>query len=102
VVDRANSESLEGIRRALRVAVQGVVQGVGFRPFVYRLAHQYRVAGWVRNTSWGVEMEVEADADDLARFLHSLRDQAPPLAHIESLSSEEIPANGCRSSSATG
>ena len=96
MADRANSESLEGIRRALRVAVQGVVQGVGFRPFVYRLAHQHRVAGWVRNTSWGVEMEVEADADDLARFLHGLRDQAPPLAHIESLSSEEIPVNGWR------
>ena len=96
MVDRANSEGVEGIRRALRVAVQGVVQGVGFRPFVYRLAHQYRVAGWVRNTSWGVEMEVEADADDLARFVHGLRDQAPPLAHIESLSSKEIPVDGCR------
>ena len=79
--------------RAVRVAIRGVVQGVGFRPFVYRLAHQYHILGWVRNTSWGVEMEVEGGAEALTRFVVGLREYAPPLAHIESLAVEDIPLN---------
>lgn len=81
-------------RRARRVMVRGVVQGVGFRPFVYRLAQQHRLVGWVRNTSWGVEIEVEGETGALEGFTRALRAEAPPLSRIESLIWEEISPNG--------
>jgi len=65
--------------------VQGVVQGVGFRPFVYRLAHEHNLKGWVRNTSGNVEIEVEGDRERVKNFLTDLKDKAPPLARIEKL-----------------
>jgi len=71
--------------QARRYAVRGVVQGVGFRPFVYRLAHEQGLAGWVRNTSWGVEIEVQGATAGLNRFGRALQDEAPPLARIESV-----------------
>ena len=79
---------------ARRVDVRGVVQGVGFRPNIYRLAQEHGVTGWVRNTSWGVEMEVEGESTALERFVHAIRDEAPPLARIESLDSEPIAPQG--------
>ena len=63
--------------------MRGVVQGVGFRPFVYRLAHQYNLKGWVRNTSGNVEIEVEGEEQSLAAFLSDLEDKSPPMARIE-------------------
>ncbi len=77
-------------RSALRARVRGVVQGVGFRPFVYRLALACGLVGWVRNTSWGVEIEVAGDAEELARFVGALRDEAPPLARIVAIEVEPI------------
>ena len=68
-----------------RIWVQGVVQGVGFRPFVYRLAHEHGLKGWVRNTSAGVEVEVEGAQEALEAFLRDLETQAPPLARIEGI-----------------
>jgi hydrogenase maturation protein HypF len=65
--------------------VTGVVQGVGFRPFVYTLAKRLALTGWVLNNSQGVDIEVEGPAADLDRFLAALRGEAPPLAHIESV-----------------
>ena len=50
------------------IAVRGVVQGVGFRPFVYRLARELRLAGWVQNTPAGVVIEVEGPAEAVAAF----------------------------------
>jgi len=76
------------------IHIQGIVQGVGFRPFVYSLADRYGLSGWVRNTSRGVEIEVDGDPHSLTSFLTSLREEHPPLAMIESLHSEEKPANG--------
>jgi hydrogenase maturation protein HypF len=67
---------------ALRLSVTGVVQGVGFRPFVHRLALRHGLAGWVRNASGDVQIEVEGSAAELGRFLRSLREEAPPLARI--------------------
>ena len=58
-----------GPTEARHIAVYGVVQGVGFRPFVYRLAQEQGLAGWVRNTSWGVEIEVDGRAEALERFV---------------------------------
>jgi hydrogenase maturation protein HypF len=66
-----------------RVEVSGVVQGVGFRPFVYRLARKYHLTGWVRNTSSKVEIEVEGPLGEIQNFLKDLRNQAPPQARIE-------------------
>jgi hydrogenase maturation protein HypF len=65
------------------INVHGVVQGVGFRPFVYRLATHHHLNGWVRNTSGNVEIEVVGDKTEVHRFLKDLETQSPPLAYIE-------------------
>ena len=69
-----------------RISVRGVVQGVGFRPFVYQLAVKHNLRGWVRNTSEDVKIEVEGEAGDIESFLNGLRKQAPPQSHIEDIS----------------
>jgi len=71
--------------RGLRIRVQGVVQGVGFRPFVYRLAKRFGLTGSVRNTGEGVLIEAFGDEKALLAFLKALKEEAPPLARIESL-----------------
>jgi len=77
-----------------KIHVTGVVQGVGFRPFVYQLAHTWVLTGWVLNTSSGVDIEVEGPPDALLDFLRDLEAQAPPLAHIESITATDHPPNG--------
>ena len=77
-----------------QISVRGVVQGVGFRPFVYRLAHDYELTGWVLNHSGGVEIEVEGTAKALDKFVHGLTAQAPPLARIISVEVTTAPASG--------
>lgn len=69
--------------RLLRVT--GVVQGVGFRPFVYRLAARHALAGWVRNVAGTVEIHVEGGSEELDVFQQELRTEAPPVARINSL-----------------
>ncbi len=68
----------------LRVRLKGAVQGVGFRPFVYRLAKDLGLRGWVINNSSGVEIEVEGKVQLLEEFLLRLQTEKPPLAHIYS------------------
>ena len=80
--------------RRLRVRVEGVVQGVGFRPHVYRLATGEGLAGHVFNDERGVLIEVEGARADLDRFLRRLGDEAPALAHVERVSEEEIEPAG--------
>jgi len=77
-----------------RITVQGVVQGVGFRPFVYGLATRLDLAGFVGNDSQGVFVEVEGSPARLARFLTELEVNPPPLAHIEHVAVKAIPATG--------
>jgi hydrogenase maturation protein HypF len=67
------------------ISVRGVVQGVGFRPFVYQLAVKHNLRGWVRNTSEDVKIEVEGEGGDIESFLKGLRTEAPPLARIEDI-----------------
>jgi hydrogenase maturation protein HypF len=67
------------------INVRGVVQGVGFRPFVYRLAAAHHLSGWVRNTSGKVEIEVEGDKTAIQQFLDELATHSPPMAHIEDI-----------------
>ncbi|MCV7278560.1 carbamoyltransferase HypF [Mycolicibacterium flavescens] len=82
-------------RRCLRVHVHGVVQGVGFRPFVYTTAAALGLSGSVRNDSAGAVIEIEGDTADVGTFLNRLRDRPPPLAVIESIDIERLsPAGG--------
>jgi hydrogenase maturation protein HypF len=74
----------------LRVAIRGAVQGVGFRPFVYRLANDLGLKGWVNNSPQGVFIEVEGSADRLKQFLLRLPDEKPPRSSIQSLESSVL------------
>ena len=56
----------------LHIEIAGIVQGVGFRPFLHRLARREHLAGWARNTPAGVELELEGDAPALDRFVHTV------------------------------
>ena len=77
-----------------RARVAGTVQGVGFRPFVYRLAIQEGLAGYVLNDERGVLLEVEGASGSVERFIARLTAEAPPLAVIDQLSCESLPAVG--------
>jgi len=67
-------------RVARHITISGRVQGVGFRPFVYRLAHQHGITGWVRNANGAVEIHAEGELPQLRRFSEALLNQAPPLS----------------------
>ncbi|MFB7452065.1 carbamoyltransferase HypF [Streptomyces sp. NPDC056194] len=82
------------VPRRSRVVVRGVVQGVGFRPFVYALATGLRLSGHVTNTAEGVVAEVEGDPADVASFCARLAPDAPPLARVESVEAAEVTASG--------
>ena len=83
--------------QGIRVHISGIVQGVGFRPFVYNLAVRLHLGGWVRNTSAGVDIEADGEHDVLDIFIKALRDEAPPLSHIDELTVSYGPVNGFRS-----
>ena len=74
--------------------MRGVVQGVGFRPFVYRLALEEELAGFIGNDTDGVTIEVEGPAERVESFLGRLRAEAPPLARIDSIAARELAATG--------
>ena len=78
----------------LSVRVEGVVQGVGFRPFVRNLAHRRGLAGFVGNDSSGVFMEVEGDVEHLSAFLVDLEAKAPPLSVIDRVLTKPLSAKG--------
>ena len=73
-----------------RIEVQGLVQGVGFRPFVWSLASQFNCTGFVRNDATGVLIEIQGEPSSLARLVEALRCQAPLLARIDSINSQSI------------
>ncbi|MBI2313522.1 MAG: carbamoyltransferase HypF [Betaproteobacteria bacterium] len=74
-----------------RIRVRGQVQGVGFRPFVYRLATELALSGWVRNDAEGVEAEIQGAEPRIAELLARLKREAPPLARIESVEHQARP-----------
>jgi hydrogenase maturation protein HypF len=76
------------------IHITGVVQGVGFRPFVYGLAQRHGLTGWIRNSSAGVEMELNGTTAVLDQFLADLQNELPPLAQIDSLTAVPILPNG--------
>ena len=75
---------------AMRIEVKGIVQGVGFRPFVHRLVEKWGFTGWVRNTSDGAELELCGARGALLHFIEELKHNAPPLALIESVDFSEV------------
>ncbi len=82
------------MRHRLRVEIEGAVQGVGFRPFVYRLATDEALGGWVLNDSRGVFLEVEGDEEAVGRFRSRLQKDPPPRARITSVRLLEVPPEG--------
>ena len=79
---------------ARRIRVTGIVQGVGFRPFVWRLAKELRLTGWVRNDAEGVEIAAQGSATQLAALLHRLRADAPALARVDAVRAEDMAPEG--------
>jgi hydrogenase maturation protein HypF len=77
-------------QRCVGVRVRGIVQGVGFRPFVFGLAGRFGLVGWVRNRSFGVDMEIGGTGDAVKDFLLALEQEAPPLARIVSVEVEDL------------
>ncbi|GGS76350.1 carbamoyltransferase HypF [Streptomyces cinerochromogenes] len=77
-----------------RITVRGTVQGVGFRPYVHRLAAGFALAGFVSNTADGVLIEVEGPLEEVDRFAGRLIEQPPPLATVTGVGSEDVPATG--------
>lgn len=71
------------------IVVEGIVQGVGFRPFVYNIAIRNNLKGWVKNTSEGVFIDIEGDEKSINSFLKELENNAPPLSKIEGITVED-------------
>ncbi|MGB9594764.1 MAG: acylphosphatase, partial [Candidatus Poribacteria bacterium] len=81
------------IKRA-KLLIKGIVQGVGFRPFIYNLANTYNLNGWVLNSAEGVDIDIEGNDEDVKGFIESIRKKAPPLAVIDSIDISYLsPAN---------
>jgi hydrogenase maturation protein HypF len=76
-----------------QINVSGIVQGVGFRPFVYRLARSQSLTGSIRNTSAGVSIEIQGIPPAVANFVQRLSSEAPPLARITGISVRETPCS---------
>ena len=83
-------------RKRIRLTIRGVVQGIGFRPFVLRLAHQHALGGWIANTAQGAVLEIEGGASALDCFQNALKSQAPPASQIQEIASDTIQEEGER------
>lgn len=82
------------MKTARRIHVRGVVQGVGFRPYVFRLAKQWNLSGWVLNGESGVEIHVEGDTGAVQRFLQEIMEHPPALAQVTGLESGDTAVEG--------
>ena len=78
----------------LKITIRGVVQGVGFRPFVYRLASEMHIKGWIINSSQGVFIEAESDKATLENFSERIRTERPANSYIQSFESSWLDAEG--------
>jgi hydrogenase maturation protein HypF len=83
---------IQSMRERRHIIIEGIVQGVGFRSFVHRLATKNALAGFVLNTAGGITMEVEGEPTTLETFLGSLRESCPPLAWIDRVACKVVPA----------
>ena len=77
-----------------QIQIQGVVQGVGFRPFIYRIAHRFAIGGWVLNSSHGAIIEAEGPPTAVEGFLTAMRRELPSLARIDEMTVTSINPQG--------
>ncbi|MGD0939838.1 MAG: carbamoyltransferase HypF [Terracidiphilus sp.] len=89
-----NAQRYNGMTLRRGALVRGIVQGVGFRPFVYRLAHEEMLTGFIGNNTDGVTIEIEGKDARVDAFLTRLRSEAPPLARIDSITVRELALAG--------
>ena len=87
---------MQVIKSSYRIRINGIVQGVGFRPYAFRLACELGLDGWVLNSSYGVLIEVEGGAEDLDEFVQRIIVSPPPLARIREYNVEKIDPAGYR------
>jgi len=83
-----------GKKSGLHIEISGIVQGVGFRPFIFNLAERYSLTGWVRNTSAGVEIEVDGSPNALDSFTKAINSELPSLARIDQFILSKRKPNG--------
>ena len=87
-----NPSSSPGKRK--HIQVRGIVQGVGFRPFVYKLARSLGLTGYVFNSSSGVTIEIEGGGAEIEEFLKTLKEEPPQLAEITQITISEAEVKG--------
>ena len=85
---------MDSAARRLRLHITGTVQGVGFRPFLYRLAHELGLKGWVNNSPQGVILEAEGSQEQLECLLERLPREKPVHASFQSIQQESLPPVG--------
>src|SRR5271169_6374331 len=90
MIDTDSSVNNPSQKERRLILVNGIVQGVGFRPFVYRLAKDHKLSGFVKNTSDGVEIEIEGFKDQLNLFQKELVQSPPPLSEIRSVNCKQV------------
>ncbi|MGC8741338.1 MAG: carbamoyltransferase HypF [Candidatus Sumerlaeaceae bacterium] len=83
-----------GQRARCNFRLEGTVQGVGFRPFVYRLAHELALGGWVANTPSGAEVEIEGPTEKIDEFIDRLLSELPPLASVQKIERKTVEPRG--------
>ncbi len=77
-------------KQRIKLIIKGIVQGVGFRPFIYQLATKYSLSGFVSNNGFGVVVEVEGGVESCELFLNNITKSTPPLSRIDSINKEQI------------
>lgn len=78
------------VHKTVHILVSGLVQGVGFRPFIYRIAIRHELLGWVQNTNENVKIMVTGTPENINQFLISLKEEVPPAAMIEEIAVKEV------------
>ena len=73
------------------IIIKGIVQGVGFRPFIHKLVSSYHLFGWVLNSDQGVEIDIEGEEGKLDQFIVDIKEKLPPLAQIEKMKIFHLP-----------
>jgi len=82
------------MKKRKNIIVRGIVQGVGFRPFIHKLVSAYRLFGWVLNSDQGVEIDIEGEEIELNQFIADIKGKLPPLARIEEMEVSQLPLAG--------